>query len=136
MKLIRNHRSGGVNALSGFTLVELLAAMVFMAIVIPVAVQGLRIATRAGEVAQRKAVAARVLDRVLNEHVAMNSTQTTGGKMNGTAEENSVSYKWNLKIDSWSEDSAMRIVRANVTYPAQGREYSIDGSTLVPLVTQ
>ena len=45
---------------AGFTLVEVLAALLFMAIVIPVAVEGLRIASLAGQVAQRKSVAARV----------------------------------------------------------------------------
>jgi type II secretion system protein I len=129
---------GGTTCLrsKGFTLVELLAAMVFMAIVIPVAVQGLRIATRAGEVGQRKAVAARVLDRELNEYVAMSANQTGSGKLNGTEEESGISYKWKLKVENWNLDSAMRIVRCEVTYPVQGKDYSIEGSTLVPVVTQ
>ena len=44
---------------AGFTLAEVLAALVFMAIVIPAAVHGLRLAGMAGEVAQRKTVAVR-----------------------------------------------------------------------------
>ena len=52
---------------AGFTLAEVLAALVFMAIVVPVAVEGLRVANLAGQVGQRKTVAARVADRVLNE---------------------------------------------------------------------
>ena len=39
---------------AGFTLAEVLAALVFMAILIPVALEGLSIASRAGEVAARK----------------------------------------------------------------------------------
>src|SRR6187401_1688498 len=42
---------------AAFTLVEVLAALAFMAIVIPVAVDGLRVANLAGQVGQRKAVA-------------------------------------------------------------------------------
>ena len=42
----------------GFTLVEMLAAMAFMAIVIPVVMQAMGIANKAGQVAQRKAIAA------------------------------------------------------------------------------
>jgi type II secretion system protein I len=136
MKLIRNLRSRGVNALSAFTLVELLAAMVFMAIVIPVAVQGLRIATRAGEVAQRKAVAARVLDKVLNEYVAMSANQNGSGKLNGTESENGIDFKWKMKVENWSQDNAMRTVWAEVSYPSQGRSYTVEASTLVPLVTR
>src|SRR4029453_13242471 len=52
---------------SAFTLAEVLAALAFIAIVIPVAVEGLRIANLAGQVSQRKAVAMRVAERVLNE---------------------------------------------------------------------
>ena len=54
---------------SGFTLAEVLAALVFMAIVIPVALSGLSVASRAGEVSVRKAEAALVAERVLNENV-------------------------------------------------------------------
>lgn len=120
----------------GFTLVELLAAMVFMAIVIPVAVQGLRIATRAGEVGRRKAVAARVLDRQLNEYVAMSANQNGTGKTSGTEEENGINYKWKMKVENWTLDSAMRVVHCEVTYPSQGKDFSIEASTLVPILTQ
>src|SRR5882762_4963509 len=51
---------------AGFTLAEVLAALLFMAIVIPVAVQGLHIASRAGSVSERKAVGARIAERKLN----------------------------------------------------------------------
>src|SRR6267154_2195777 len=54
---------------SSFTLAEVLAALVFMAILIPVALEALSIATRAGEVAARKGEAALVAERVLNENV-------------------------------------------------------------------
>ena len=52
---------------SGFTLAEVLAALLFLAIVIPVTLQGLRVASMAGEVGQRKMIAARIGNKVLNE---------------------------------------------------------------------
>src|SRR5438094_9140085 len=52
---------------AGFTLAEVLAALVFMAILILVALEGLSIASRAGEVAARKSVAALVGERSLIE---------------------------------------------------------------------
>ena len=52
-----------------FTFAEILVAMVFVAIVIPVAVEGVLIANRAGTVAERKRVAARLADRLLAELV-------------------------------------------------------------------
>ena len=52
---------------AGFTLAEVLAALLFMAIVIPVAIEGMHIASRAGTVAERKGEAARVAQRLLTE---------------------------------------------------------------------
>ena len=59
------------NRAAGFTLVEVLAALLFLAIVIPTAVEALHMATLSGEVAARKSVAARVADRILNEAIVM-----------------------------------------------------------------
>src|SRR6266404_2945727 len=64
------HGSRITTSASAFTLAEALAALLFLAIVIPIAVQGLPIASLAGEVGQRKSIAARVAERVLNENVA------------------------------------------------------------------
>src|SRR5271166_198975 len=62
-----------------FTLAEVLAAMLVMAIVIPVAMQGMSIASRAGIAGQRKAAAMRIAERVLNEqYVTGQLSQTTG----------------------------------------------------------
>src|SRR5881397_2736423 len=67
-----SRRDGDIVALpqAAFTLAEVLASLVFMAILIPVALEALSIATRAGEVAARKGEAALVAERVLNENVA------------------------------------------------------------------
>jgi len=54
---------------TAFTLAEVLAALVFMAIVIPVAIEALSIASRAGEVAARKNEAALVAERILAENI-------------------------------------------------------------------
>lgn len=126
MKIVKQQRA--------FTLVELLAAMAFMAIVIPVTMQALTIANRAGVVAQRKAVAARVLERALNEYVA-SSANNNVSKQKGVALENEIEFAWNIRQETWKEDR-MRLVTCEVTYPAQGQEYSIQASTLIGLTTQ
>lgn len=113
-----------------FTLVELLAAMAFMAIVIPVTMHALAIANRAGQVAQRKAIAARVADRVLSEYVA--NGQLNRGLQRGVAEEGAYEFTWNISLENWREDN-MRLVTAQVTYPVQGQQYSVVSSTLIGL---
>ncbi len=70
---------------AAFTLAEVLAALLFMAIVIPVAVEGLHIASLAGAVAARKGPAARIALQVLDDNlVNTNWTQT----LQGTTTEN------------------------------------------------
>jgi type II secretory pathway pseudopilin PulG len=66
----------------GFTLAEALAALLFMAIVIPVAVEAMYTASLAGEVAARKSVAARVADQMLNQSLVM--TNWNSGTQSGT----------------------------------------------------
>lgn len=124
---------------SAFTLIEVLAALLFMAIVIPVAIEGLRVASSAGVVAQRKAVAARIGSRVLDEMVA--TAQTQNQAQSGTVLDAAVPYKWSMKSQPWIGDlqNAMRLVTVEVTYPVPGREEglpSVKVSTLTGISTQ
>ena len=115
-------------ARAGFTLAEVLAALVFMAIVIPVAVQGLRIANLAGQVANRKGEAARVAERVLNESIV--TTNWSKSSQNGTLAEGTHQFHWALRNEAWSQEP-MRLVSVQVTFAVQGQDYDVRLSTLV-----
>jgi len=84
-------------AQAAFTLVEVLAALTLMAIVIPVAVEGLRIAGKAGEVGQRKTAAARIAERVLNE--SMVTGQLRSATQNGVVQEGTIQYQWSIRSE-------------------------------------
>lgn len=115
---------------AGFTLAETLAALMFMAIVIPVAIDALRIASTAGEVSQRKAEAVRVAERVLNEGIV-----TANGDLptqSGTVLERGHEFQWTLRSALWPSDS-MQLLTVEVTFPARDRNYSVRLSTLVNL---
>jgi type II secretion system protein I len=114
---------------AGFTLAEVLAALMFMAIVIPVAMQGLRIASRAGSVAERKAIAARLAESKLNELIV--TRQWSSSAQKGTIQDGYQSYSWTLESEPWVEDGAMRLVTVQVTVPVQGQDYDVKVSTLV-----
>ncbi len=116
---------------SGFTLAEVLAALLFMVIVIPVALQGLRVASMAGEVGQRKMVAARIGNKVLNELKVTGQLFNTG--QSGVVQDHGLSYHWTVKNQSWTEDtlSQMSMATVTVSFPAQGRSYEVHLSTLV-----
>ncbi len=152
-------RNPNKRATNGFTLAEVLAALLFMAIVIPVAVQGLLIASRAGEVAQRKGEAARVAERILNENlITTNILQAT---QSGTLSEGLFDYRWVLRNEPWtqadtnavntistsstgqlagaqpmvdqfaSSQITMNLLTVEVTYTVQGQDYSVRLGTLV-----
>lgn len=112
---------------AAFTLAEVMAAMLFLAIVIPTAVEALHVASLSGEVAARKTAAARVADRVLNESLV--TTNWTGGIQSGTVSEGILDFKWTLTSQAWPEDS-MELLTAEVTYSAQGKDYTVKLSTL------
>jgi type II secretory pathway pseudopilin PulG len=123
----RRTRAEGFGASGGFTLAEVLAAMVFLAIVIPVAVEGLRIASRAGVVSQRKAIAARVADRMLNEWMVTGAALTASPR--GTVEEDGQIFDWSLRSEVWT-DATMRLVTVEVFYEVQGQEFDLRLCTL------
>jgi len=112
---------------SAFTLAEVLAALLFLAIVIPAAVEALHISSLAGEVAARKGAAARVADRILNESLV--TTNWNRGTQTGTVEEGNLEFRWTLTTENWPQDQ-MQLVTAEVKYSAQGRDYAVKLSTL------
>jgi hypothetical protein len=114
---------------SGFTLAEVLAAMLFLAIVIPAAVEAMHLASLAGEVAARKGAAVRVADRILNESLV--TTNWSHGTQGGTTGEGALDFRWTLTSQGWPEDSALEVVTAEVRFTAQGKDYSVKLNTLV-----
>lgn len=110
-----------------FTLAETLAALLFLAIVIPSAVEALHIAARAGTVAARRGVAARIADRVLNESIIY--TNTASGSQTGTVTENSVVYQWTITRENWIQND-LPLLTAEVRFQAQGQPASVKISTL------
>ncbi|HVY69805.1 MAG TPA: type II secretion system protein, partial [Verrucomicrobiae bacterium] len=83
----------------------------------------------AGEVGLRKAAAARVAERVLNE--ALISNQMRGSSSTGTAREGAQQFQWEMRSESWVQTPDMKLITVRVTYPVQGRNYQVALSTLV-----
>jgi len=128
-------RSGAIRTRreSAFTLAECLAAMVIMAIVIPVAIQALHVSSLAGQVAARKGEAARVADRVLNQSLVMSNWNN--GPQSGTITEGADQFRWKMNSESWQNNS-MQLLTADVTFSAQGHDYSVSMSTLASVPSQ
>ena len=128
---------GGQPVAAGFTLAEVLAALLFMAIVIPAAIEGLHIASLAGTVAVRKGEAARVAQRVLTESlITTNMSQST---QSGTVTEGQRQFRWTMRSDPWTQDpnqTAILRLSVEVFFTAQNRDYSVRMSTLVASTQQ
>jgi hypothetical protein len=117
---------------SAFTLAEVLAALLFLAIVIPVALEGMHVASRAGSVAVRKREAARVAERILNENL-VTTNWNNGASQVGTVVDGTRQFQWILRNEPWNVDqntSTMRLLSVEVTYAAQGQNYAVRLSTL------
>ena len=110
-----------------FTLIEVLASLLLMAIVIPVAMQGMSTASRAGILGQRKAAAMRVAERMLNELIV--TGQMAQSTASGTVVDGDTAYPWAMQSEPWTEDS-MTHVTVRVTFSMQGRDYDMSASTL------
>ena len=117
----------GASRRLGFTLVEILAAMLFMAIVIPVTVEGITLANRAGVVAERKRVAVELADLLLTEKVL--TQEWDDGDQQGDFGEDWPGYAWTLWNEEW-EEAGIRLVGVEVGFQVQGRDYSVGLSTL------
>jgi len=115
-----------------FTFVEVLAAMLFVAIVIPVAIQGVRLAGEAGSLAERKATALQIGESLLQELVATDQWQSTS--QSGTFEEPWDQYQWRFESVAWTEapsSSNMQMLTVHVTFPIRQQPFEISMSTLV-----
>jgi Tfp pilus assembly protein PilV len=130
---INGKKSVADRAQAGFTLAEVLAALLFMAIVIPVAVQGLQVASLAGTVAERKGQAARVAERLLSESLV--TTNWSKSMQSGTIVDGDRQFRYTLRNDTWSQDGNMnapKLLSVEVTYVVQSRDYFVRLSTLTP----
>ncbi len=112
----------------GFTFPEVLAAMVFTAVVVPTALQGVAIAHRASVFSQRQAVAVRLAEQTLNEIIISQSWQS--GLNEGAYGEDHPNVHWKLFSEHWQQDD-MRVLTVAVYFPLQGQERHVRLSALV-----
>lgn len=111
----------------GFTLAEILAALALMAVVVPVAIQGMSIANRAGQLGVRKAAAARVAARILNEMMLTGQLEESSSQ--GSVTHGEMTYEWTLESQPWTEDT-LSLVTVRVNYTVQDQPYEVSVCTL------
>lgn len=113
-----------------FTLVEVLAAMVLLGIVLPIAMRGVSVALSAAQTARHTSLAASLAESKLNELVAL------GEITNGTGDFGTdwPGYSW--KTVATARDFNTTEFAITVTWQQRGRERSLVVSTLVADTTE
>src|SRR6266487_2607745 len=88
-----------------FTLVEVLAAMVLLAIVLPVAMKGISIATRAAAVSKHRTIAAQLGSSKLQEIIATGQWETTTNLSGDFTAEGTeyYEYTWTAQLQPWNQ---------------------------------
>jgi Tfp pilus assembly protein PilV len=112
-----------------FTFIEVLASLLFMAIVIPAVVTALTISNRAAIAAERTSVAVQLGENKLGELVM--SSAWSGAESRGEFGPEWPGFRWELTQGTWEIDSSMTELGMEVFFPVQGGEQSIRLTTLV-----
>jgi prepilin-type N-terminal cleavage/methylation domain-containing protein len=116
----------------GFTLVEALAALLLVAIVLPVVMRGVTVASRAAASARRNTEAASLAQSKLNELVA--TEQWRSGYLSGRFEsgdgDRANDYTWTAEAVQWREPYTRQLA-VRVGWVSQGLDQQITLTTVV-----
>lgn len=118
----RGFRSGG------FTFVELLATVVLIGTIMPVAMRTISLCTRLAGQSRREIEAVSLASTKLAELVA-SSDWETGGKA-GDFGTDWPGYRWNAEVSNWTE-STVRQLDVEVLWTSQGQQRQVTLTTLV-----
>lgn len=117
----RRRRAGG------FTFVELLATVVLIAIIMPVAMQTISLCTRLGGLSRKEIEAASLARVQLTELTASDDWQSSGKA--GDFGSDWPGYRWNAEVSNWT-DSIVSQIDLTVHWQSQGLERSVTLTTL------
>ena len=113
---------------SGFTFIEMLATMVLIALIMPVAMHGIALCTRLAGQSERQIEAAGLAKMMLTQLVATQDWQN--GDQQGDFGSDWPDYEWSATLLDWT-DSTVQQLDVTVYWVAQGTEKEITLSTLV-----
>lgn len=112
----------------GFTLIEVLATLLLLAIVLPVIMNAISLATSAGSVAKQRSDAYTLCESKLDELVATGQWQY--GNLGGDFSPDFPRYRWTASMADWT-DPTVQELDVHVLWTMRGREQDLMLSTLV-----
>ncbi|MFH0965931.1 MAG: type II secretion system protein [Planctomycetota bacterium] len=120
--------SGRLLRRTAFTLVEVLATLTLAAIILPVAMRGIALATSASGQAKRQMEAASLAEEKLAELVATGGWQ--GTDLSGDFGEDWPGYRWRADVSDWN-GTGLEQVTVSVQWSRGGTQRSVALATLV-----
>lgn len=111
-----------------FTLVELLACLAVVAIVLPVAMGAISVATRTSGLARQQLEAANLAQSKLNELVVTSAWQ--GSELAGDFGADWPDYRWSAQVAEY-DASTLQQLTLRVTWTTRGKDQSVALTTLV-----
>ena len=112
----------------GFTFIELLATIVLIGIIMPVAMRSIGLCTRLGGQSRRQIEAASLARTKLTELTSSQDWQTS--EKRGDFGSDWPGYQWTAAVSNWT-DSVVSQLDLTVTWQSQGQQRSLTLSTLV-----
>jgi len=115
----------------GFTLIEVLAAMLLIAIALPAVMKGLAAVSGTANSTRHRSEAAGLAEAKLNELVVSNDWQNS--VLAGDFGQDWPEYRWQATVEAWPLDTtsaSIQEIDLRVTWMARGREDSLTVSTL------
>ncbi len=116
----------------GFTLVEVLAALLLIAIVLPVVMKGISIAVLASSTAQHRTEASGLAESKLTELVTTGAWQN--GNLSGDFAPDWPNYHWQATVASYEGDTSgqnLQEIDLQVLWTTRSQQQSVEVSTLV-----
>lgn len=117
----------------GFTLIEALAALLLVAIVLPLAVRAVAISAQVGTLSDRRAEAMGLCELKLTE-VMLDADWRFGddaGEFSEGYGEGVERYQWVLLVDDWNDTLEFKQVTLAVVWTQRGREQAVELATVV-----
>lgn len=112
----------------GFTFIELLATVVLIAIIMPVAMRSIGLCTRLGGLSRRQIEAASLAEMKMTDLTVTGDWEN--GSLRGNFGEDWPGYEWKAAVANWT-DSTVRQLDLTVLWESAGRQREVTLSTLV-----
>ncbi len=112
----------------GFTFIELLATVVLIAVIMPVAMRSIGLCTRLAGQSRRQIEAASLAKAKLTELIVTGDWES--GAKRGDFEKQWPGYEWSVTVTNWT-DASVRQVDLTVFWRSMGRQRGVTLSTLL-----